>query len=479
MAEDTKSTGSETKPVTLDELRDTITASVTTGVVEALKATAGSLPTAPAPDPAPAPEPDPKAQEEAIAKAVTEALAAKEAEFQQKLDQQVAEFRRVQVKEPTSSDVREEDLLRPPTDRPLMLGVAGKASDLLYLEMMTRGLDTPKKSALHSNKWFCKALDTATDGSGADYVPTGFSDQFIMDVNTALRLPAAFRRYTMAQESVTLPVEGSYPTVYLASENTNAATRLTESSGSTANVTLKAIKLAALTIESFEWSQDALPTALQIVRSKLINGLGRGIEDAIVNGDTATSHMDADITSAADRRKAWIGLRGKAMDDTTGNADISTFNADTLMKLKKNMGEYGLDIANLVWVVSVSAWNQMLLLRDSEKNPAVLTIDKYGPQATVLTGELGKFLGIPVIPSPFMRENLNASGVYDGTTTTKTGILLVWRPAWVLGDRQEIVLETDRNAAGQFTDLVCTWRGDFKHALSTKLTTVMGYNLAS
>ena len=127
MAEETKTTGSETKPVTLDELRDTITASVTTGVVEALKANTGSQPTAPAP--APAPEPDPKAQEEAIAKAVGEALAAKEAEFQQKLDQQVAEFRRVQVKEPTSSDVREEDLLRPPTDRPLMLGVAGKASD--------------------------------------------------------------------------------------------------------------------------------------------------------------------------------------------------------------------------------------------------------------------------------------------------------------------------------------------------------------
>jgi HK97 family phage major capsid protein len=475
MVEETKTAPPDDGGVTVAELQSAIAA----GVAEALKANAPAPPTPPAPDPVPAPAPDPKAQEEAVAKAVNEAMAAKEAEFQQKLDQQVAELRRVQVQEPTSSDIREEYLLRAPTDRPLMLGVAGKASDLLYLEMATRGLDSPKKSTLHNNKWFCKALDTATDGSGADYIPTGFSDQFVMDVNTALRLPAAFRRYTMAQESVTLPVEGSYPTVYLAGENTTPATRLTESSGTTANVTLKAIKLAALTIESFEYSQDALPVALQIIRNKLIVGLGRGIEDAIINGDTAASHMDADVTEAADRRKAWIGLRGKAMNDTTGNADIGTFNADTLMGLKKNMGEYGLDIANLVWVVSVSAWNQMLLLRDSDKNPVTLTVDKYGPQATVLTGELGKFLGIPVIPSPFMRETLNASGVYDGTTATKTGIMLVWRPAWVLGDRQEIVLETDRHAAGQFTDLVCTWRGDFKHALGTALTTVMGYNLTS
>jgi len=50
----------------------------------------------------------------------------------------------------------------------------------------------------------------------------------------------------------------------------------------------------------------------------------------------------------------------------------------------------------------------------------VRTVDKYGQFATVLNGELGKIDGIPVIVSEKIRENLNASGVYDGTTTTKT-----------------------------------------------------------
>lgn len=472
MAEETTTTP-PAEGVTLSELKDAITAGVTTGVVEALKANAPAPPADP-----PAAEP----QEDAVAKAVAEAMAAKEAEFEKRLDQATAEMRRVQVKDRDPEIISEADFYASQTSGPAMRGAAGKASDMVYIEQQLLKSGMLQSGSLREHPAIRKALDTATDGHGADWVPTSFSQQFIADIRASMKLPAAFPHYTLATKTQKFPVQGGYATGYLVAENTtytDRASNITEGGLTTNDVELSAKKLAIRILQTFEYEQDAFPQAMSIIRQNLIDSMARCIEDAIVNGDTADTHMDADVTAATDRRKAWIGLRGKAMDDTSGNVDISTFTADNLMKLKKNLGEYGLDIPNLVWVASVSAWNQMLLLRDAKDNIMVTTVDKYGPQATVLTGEMGKFLGIPVIPSAKMREDLNASGVYDGTTKTKTGILLTWLPAWAFGDKQEVALEVQRFSAAQNTDLVLTGRFDFKHALGTNVTTVMGYNLAS
>lgn len=472
MAEETTTTP-PAEGVTLKELKDAITAGVTTGVAEALKANA------PAPPP-PADPPAAEPQEDVVAKAVDEAKANLEVEWQVKLDRAVAEMRAVHIS-PTHTDpdvLKASDLVQP--EKPFTLkGVPGIAADMLYMEMVAKGYADTKRCSLRENRAVMKALDTATDGSGADYIPEGFSDQFIADVQAALMLPKAFRSIPMATEKLTLPVTPTTPTAYLVGENTTRATEITPSSPGTRNMQLSAVKLAVRMIESFEYEQAAWPIALQLIRESIVQGVAEGIEDAILNGDTAASHMDADVTSSGDRRKAFIGLRAKAVTDIASGIDIATFNADTLNSIPKTMGKYGVDFRKLIWVVGTSGWNQLRMLRDAKDNPAVLTVDKYGPGATILSGEVGKLLGSPVVYSQFMREDLNASGVYDGTTQTKTAILCVWAPAWVLGDRQSVTLETQRFISSQNSDVVAVWRGDFQHALSTAHTTVMGYNLTS
>ncbi len=423
---------------------------------------------------------------EAIEQAKAEARAEAETMLQEKMDRELAELRRPQVEAEPVKELAWDEVIRSSgeDDKPHLRGTAGIAADLVYMEYVARGGDR-SKCRLFNHPGIRKALTTGGSGTGAEWVPDSFSDQFVADVSAALKLPAAFQSYRMPTKSMTIPAEGDWATVYLVAENTSFATTLTD--GLTADVTRElvfdAVRLAAATYVSFEWDQDVAPIAARNLRDKLVRSVARGIEDAILNGDDGDTHMDADVTTATDRRAAWDGLRRKALTDGDGNVDLSGgLDADGLVEMIGNMGEYGMDVDNLVWIVGPQVRAQLLLLSDANNNQVVTTVDKYGPAASVLSGEVGKLFGIPVIASPVMREDLGPSGYYEesygGAGENAYGcILLTWRPAYGIGDREDLTLEVERRAMSQATGLVAVWRGDFAHAHGTELTTVMGYGI--
>ena len=352
-----------------------------------------------------------------------------------------------------------------------------KANDELYLLSKLLGRPATRTKyfeRLQQEGVISKALSTTAAGAGADWVPQQFSARIHEAVNQELRLAGLHDRIEMPTKTYELPVESSDPQAFLTSENSE----ITASDAGTAKVVLDAKTIAARQVLSAELSEDAVVPILPRLQAQIARAIARGIENAIVNGDTSDTHMDSDVTEASDVRKAWMGYRKKALTDSDANADLSTLNAETLLSIKKAMGKYALDPSECVWVVGTSAFNQLLLLRDSSGNPVVTTVDKYGQNATVLSGELARLFGIPVVVSPVVREDLNASGVYDGTTTDRTALFLVNRRAWVMGDRRRITLETDKDISRQQLTLVATWRGDFKHCFGNELTVGMGYNIA-
>ncbi|MBC7289393.1 MAG: phage major capsid protein, partial [Armatimonadetes bacterium] len=353
-----------------------------------------------------------------------------------------------------------------------------KANDELYLLCKLLGRPATRLKYfddLRRRGIFGKALATTAAGAGAEWVPQGFSALLHAAVNQELRLGGIHDRIDMPTKTYRMPVEGADPQAYLTSENAE----ITPSDAGTAEVVLDAVTIAARQLLSAELSEDSVVPILPRLQAQIARSIARGIENAIVNGDTDTTHMDADVTQASDVRKAWDGYRKKALTDDDANVDLSTLDAEALLSIKRAMGKYAIDPDECVWVVGNSVFNQLLLLRDSAGNPLVTTVDKYGAQATVLTGELGRLFGIPVIVSPVVREDLNASGVYDGSTTDRTVLFLVNRRAWVLGDRRRITLETDKDIGRQQVQLVATWRGDFAHCFGSDLTVGMGYNIAA
>ena len=108
------------------------------------------------------------------------------------------------------------------------------------------------------------------------------------------------------------------------------------------------------------------------------------------------------------------------------------------------------------------------------------TVDKFGPDATIKTGKIDVFDGIEVVPSGYVRENLNAEGVYDGTTTNRTVILLVNKRAFMLVWLRQIKLESARNIRRQATELVGVAELDFvPRIVSTETIVGMLYNVPS
>ena len=80
------------------------------------------------------------------------------------------------------------------------------------------------------------------------------------------------------------------------------------------------------------------------------------------------------------------------------------------------------------------------------------------------------------------REDLNASGVYDGSTTTKGSLFLVYMPGFLLGVRGQFGLEVDVDRLTQTNNVIASFRRDMQ-PVETPSTTVpivwMGFNFTA
>ena len=62
----------------------------------------------------------------------------------------------------------------------------------------------------------------------------------------------------------------------------------------------------------------------------------------------------------------------------------------------------------------------------------VVGVNQYGPSATILSGELGQLMGVPIVISEMMGADLDADGLY-GSGGSKTGMLMLNRARFKIG----------------------------------------------
>jgi len=324
------------------------------------------------------------------------------------------------------------------------------------------------------------ALNTSTTGSGADWIPTGYSRSLFEELMLELRVASLHENVDMPQNPYVYPIVFQDSQAYLVAENTDENSTSPVVPGTnptTGKFTLDAKKLATRVRISDEMTEDSIIPVLPQVRKSIINAIARAIENAIINGDTSATHMDSDVTSANDPRKAFDGYRKIAIADAKVDAS-GTLDVADLVAVRSKMGKYAVYVNDLVWIVSPTVYLAKLVnLKDENGNPIILTMEKYGNQATILKGEVAKLFGIPVIVSEFVREDLNASGVYDGTTTTQSEIILVNRPSFVLGYRRDLKVETYRLAEQQQDGIVASIRIAFGSPFASRPVVGVLYNV--
>jgi len=355
-----------------------------------------------------------------------------------------------------------------------------RAADNLLFVSAALGVD-PRETKYFDEEYIpsLRALDTATTAEGTEYVPTGLSASLIERVALQLRVAALFPAIPMPTQPFEIIGRGvSRVRTGKLAQNTadTGQTGAKKITPATRKITLTAVKFAGEMLVSKEAEEDAIIAMLPFMQEELVDFLAADIEDAIINGDTAGSHQDADVTASDDPRKNWNGLRKLALAGAKTDGSNAAPTVAMTRVSRKKLGKYGIQVSDLAHITSMSAYIQLL----SDTN--VITIDKYGPAATILTGELGKVDGVPVVVSEYVRQDLNATGVQDGVTTNRTETLTVNRRGYLIGDRRETSIQVLRELYAEYDQdaILATIRKAFtpRFPSATETTVAITYNQA-
>ena len=204
--------------------------------------------------------------------------------------------------------------------------------------------------------------------------------------------------------------------------------------------------------------EDTILPLLDFLRLAATRRLARGIDKAILRGDGTLSAFSASnvLTSAgayASVIKGVVELSaavGGLVTKTSGT--IVKAGPDQIAAARLTLGKYGLSLgSNLCYVTSVEGYNNLVT------NTNFQTVDKFGAQATFLTGSVGAIYGIPIFISEFM----DTAGAAD----SNLGVM-IYKPGFIIGERRGMELESEYLPQQQVTAMYLSTRIDFK-ALTT------------
>ena len=329
------------------------------------------------------------------------------------------------------------------------------------------------------------SLNTTETGEGVEWIPTVFSSQLIDLVRAELQVSSLFPTIAMPSATYKLPALLADSIAYKATQNktvpTDYSTKFKASIFATRNVTLDALKLAARIMSSNEATEDSIIPMVPLILRNIALSIARGKETWYLNGDSAVTHMDENVTDADDARKLGDGLRKLALASATKDFANGPIVYRDWASLQKQQGRYGRPRGNAV-IVSTAGHVELSLAVDDNGNNIMLTLKDYGPGAVVFEGEVGQIGGSPVVISDFMYDDLDVNGKYQTAGVhDRTSALRVFRDGHIIGDRREVTvrssfdlyIETDQMVS------VATYRGDFQplYVQPTEKTQSVGINI--
>ena len=190
-----------------------------------------------------------------------------------------------------------------------------------------------------------------------------------------------------------------------------------------------------------ETEEDAIMPILPLIRESIVRSHAKGIENAILLGNNSTGVY----TSGT-----FDGLVKMAADDSDLTQSVTAVATDTvtaaeLLSMRKNMGKYGVNPQDVTYIVSQSAYFQ--LLEDAEFQDANLV----GDMATKLTGEIGQVFGSKVL----------LCDEFPAQAANGFGAIAVYARNYVMPRLRGITIESDYEVANQRRVLVASQRIGF------------------
>ena len=207
--------------------------------------------------------------------------------------------------------------------------------------------------------------------------------------------------------------------------------------------TLSTKKLISQSYLGNETEEDAIMPILPLIREQMVRSHARAIENAILAGDDADGAFG---TSGA----SFEGLLHLARNDSDFTQSSTAFASDTvtaaeLLSMRKNMGKYGVNPSEVVYIVSQRTYFE--LLEDAEFQDANLV----GDMATKLNGEIGQVFGSRVL----------LCDEFATPAVSKFAAIAVYPRNYVIPRLRGVTIESDYEVANQRRVLVASQRLGF------------------
>ena len=220
-------------------------------------------------------------------------------------------------------------------------------------------------------------------------------------------------------------------------------------------------KFMASTHLAKDEEEDTVLPLIDFLRAAATRRLARAIDKSILRGTGALTGFTQSPTNAITPGTGYAsviegitnltGDVGAGLTVDTGGANDKADPSD-IAAARTKLGKYGLQLGNdLVFVTSIEGYNNLVTTSDFQ------TVDKFGPNATYLTGSVGAVYGIPIAISEFM-DNV-------GSSNNDLGVLL-YKPGFMIAERRGIEIESEYEPRQQVTAMYMSTRFDFK-ALTT------------
>jgi hypothetical protein len=326
-----------------------------------------------------------------------------------------------------------------------------------------------------------------TNGVGGEWIP----------VNTIPGLERAaemqFERELMGvfpvlnvERNVVIPLLVSGAVPYQHGVTGDDPARYTSSNVGTSSLTT-ALKTIAVRVQASEddLEESIVTNSPAILLDSLGFSLATAIEDTTINGDTTSTHADTGLATwnpnnfyyaapgggSTDHRRAWIGLRHHA-GDNSNTIDRGTFSyALWMADAATVVGPQAANTLVSVWSYKGFAYNVANLSQFSTRDVFPTPSNTEGANAIMTAA------GMRIARSRMMTDNLNTAGICDMSTQTKTGSVIfnpqLWRFIRRYGARFQTIA-TDPNGV---VNLVAKMRCSVQPIRTAELSTRYEYNL--
>jgi len=302
----------------------------------------------------------------------------------------------------------------------------GKAGEMSYAD---------KEKAVILAKMAGKALDDTKFGRemvqkfGAHLPSATWELEVSLNMENEVRrrlvIAPTLRGISMQTNVMTIPVN---PEAGVATWMANTAFGTTASAGNTdthalKEITLNAYKVATNEYVAYEEEEDSLLAIMPVIRDAMVRRVARAVDRAMMRG----------AGTGSDPVKGLAGYDAVSAV-TLDISDAAKMTVAKLQLLRRDLGAWGLDPSELVYIVSTENYYDLL------EDPIFQTMDKVGTQATVLTGQIGSIANTPVLVSAEFEDK--AAGTV-GALCYNPGNFLVGNQRGLRIDTQDLV-ETQR-----------------------------------